>query len=636
MPSARFAITRRQTWALGLAVACAVGPPALSRMAPGVFEASKAGDLAYGGIWAAMAISLNLLMGYAGQISLGHGALVGVGAYTAGLLAGRYYLPAGIDFVVAAVVGGVIAFLVGLPALRLRGLYLAITTIGFTVLMENTVFRLHWLSRGSAGLTAPRPYIGSFGFIREADYLSIVLLVLLLLWLIDANVVRTRLGRAFHGIKENEEVAQSFGVDVARYKLLAFVLSGAMAGLAGALYGHFLGVVSSDTFGFQNVSLLLVALVVIGGLGSRAGVVAAAVIFSIIPRFFEVFTGWDLLIGSAALIYAVARHPGGLAEAIHEARTARAAKEAREGDDDDIEDASIPKLPDFGRPTGVPEHAPVAPGSALLVATDVKVRFGGLMAVDVASITVPAGKIVGLIGPNGAGKSTLFNAVSGFVSMESGAIQYRGQRIDGLPPHARAQLGIGRTFQHIGLARNLSVLENLLLAQHQLATYDIGSALAYLPAAGNREAELLQRSREILAALGFEDFADKPVKHLSGGQMRIVELACALSTGPELLMLDEPSAGMSPAAVENLAERLRDLRDELGRTVLLIEHHVPLVLDVCDEVYVLNFGQILASGPPAEVASREDVVSAYLGDDSFTAGGAAPRRRRRRNVEVPA
>jgi branched-chain amino acid transport system permease protein len=620
----KFTLTRRQAWAAGLALAFAILPPLLNRAVPGLFSDTLANTLAVGACWAAMALSLNLLMGYAGQISLGQGALVAVGAYTAALIAGRYYWPAGIGIVLAAVMGGLFAFVVGLPALRLKGLYLAITTIGFTILMENTVLRLRWLSRGSAGLVAPRPYFGDFGLIRDADMLALILVVVLGIWLIDANVVRTRLGRAFHGIKDNEQVAQSFGVDVARYKLLAFVLSGAIAGVAGGLNAHLIGVVTSETYGFDKVSILLVALVVIGGLGSRPGVVAAAVIFQVLPDWLEFFEGWDLILGAVGLIYAVARHPGGFAEAIHEARTAAAAKAARTATEDDADDGAMPKLPDFGRPSGLPERTPVPAGQPLLVATDVRVRFGGLVAVADASITVPAGKIVGLIGPNGAGKSTLFNAISGFVPAESANIAYRGQRIDSLPPHARAQLGIGRTFQHIGLARNLSVLDNLLLAQHQLADYDIGSALVYLPKAGNAEAELLERSRGILAALGFEAFADKPVKHLSGGQQRIVELACALSTGPELLMLDEPSAGMSPAAVENLAERLRDLRDELGRTVLLIEHHIPLVLDVCDEVYVLNFGEVLASGAPHEVAAREDVVSAYLGTTA-----PAPRRRRR-------
>jgi len=624
-------ITRRQLVTLAVAVGFVVVPPALWRMAPGVFTTARMGDLAYGGCWAAMALSLNLLMGYAGQISLGQGALIGVGGYTTALVTGRYYLPAGLGLVLAALMGGVVAFLVGLPALRVKGLYLAIVTIGFTVLMENTVFQLHWLSRGSGGLVTPAPYIRHFGLIHPADFLPLVLIAVLALWLIDANVGRTRLGRAFYGLKENEEVAQSFGVDVVRYKLLAFALSGAFAGVAGALYAHQGRVVNAGNFAFDKISLPLVALVVIGGLGSRAGVVAAAVVYSVLPSFLHFLRGWDLLVGAALLIYAVARHPGGFAQAVAEARGLRGARLARAGgaagDNGDGDDGTLPKLPDFGRPTG----GFVQPaGGVLLDVRDVRVRFGGLVAVDDASIAVPQGKIVGLIGPNGAGKSTLFNAIAGFVPMQHGAVRLKGERIDDLPPHARAQRGIGRTFQHIGLARNLTVLDNLLLAQHQLASYDVASALAFLPAAGNKEAELLARSNEILAALGFEGFASVPVKHLSGGQQRIVELACALATGPELLMLDEPSAGMSPAAVENLAERLRDLRDELGRTVLLIEHHIPLVMDVCDEVSVLNFGQVLASGTPDEVTAREDVVSAYLGSALPVPAAPTARRRRRR------
>jgi branched-chain amino acid transport system ATP-binding protein len=243
------------------------------------------------------------------------------------------------------------------------------------------------------------------------------------------------------------------------------------------------------------------------------------------------------------------------------------------------------------------------------------VRFGGLTAVDSASIAVPAGQIVGLIGPNGAGKSTLFNAVGGFVRPRAGRITFAGQDITELPPHQRAALGIGRTFQHGGLAANLSVLENLLLAQHPAATYNWGEALGYVGHAGSCEDELRRRSVEVIDALGFAEKTDVPVRNLSGGQQRIVELACALVTAPALLMLDEPSAGMAPAAVENLAQRLRELRDDLGRTVLLIEHHIPLVLDVCDTVYVLDAGRVIASGTPAEVAALPEVMTAYLGEE---------------------
>jgi branched-chain amino acid transport system ATP-binding protein len=241
------------------------------------------------------------------------------------------------------------------------------------------------------------------------------------------------------------------------------------------------------------------------------------------------------------------------------------------------------------------------------------VRFGGLQAVYEAGLSVPRGRIVGLIGPNGAGKTTMFNAISGLLRPDAGHVELLGRDVSDLPAHARARLGLGRSFQLIGLAKALSVTENLLLAQHVVARYGVASALTAVGASPRVERELRQRAADAIAALGFEQYADTPVQRLSHGQQRIVELGCVLVTAPELVMLDEPSAGMSPGAAENLAVRLRDIRDELGRTVLLIEHNIPLVLDVCDELYVLDAGQMLASGDPDEVIGRPEVVEAYLG-----------------------
>ncbi|MBV9291805.1 MAG: ABC transporter ATP-binding protein, partial [Frankiales bacterium] len=249
----------------------------------------------------------------------------------------------------------------------------------------------------------------------------------------------------------------------------------------------------------------------------------------------------------------------------------------------------------------------------VLEVSDITVRFGGLHAVDGASLTVPEGKIIGLIGPNGAGKSTLFNAVSGHVRIERGRVRYRGREIQSLRSDERARLGIARSFQQVGLAKDLTVRENLLLAQHQLAAYADVEALLMLPRAAHAERELAARADAAVAALGFEEMADKPVRNLSGGQQRIVEIACLLMTAPDLVLLDEPSAGMAPAAAESLATRLRDLRDALGRTVLLIEHNVPLVLDTCDYVYVLDAGQVIAEGEPREIAANQRVIDAYFG-----------------------
>jgi branched-chain amino acid transport system permease protein len=483
--------------------------------------------------------------------------------------------------------------------------------------MEESLFKWTAVSRGNAGLELPRPKIGSLVLIKNADYLVILVIALIGFWLFDQNVIRSKVGRAFHAIRSDESVAQAFGVDVSRYKLLAFAISGALAGVAGALDGHLVGFVNSQNFSFYppaSTSLLLVVIVVVGGLGSRVGVAMAGGLYAILPLVFQSLQDWQLIVGASLLILTVALHPTGIAGAIRESRERRAERRARRvhvGDDED--DAALPKLPALPRPADMPER-PATTARHLLEVQGVSVRFGGLHALEDVGFSVPRGKIVGLIGPNGAGKTTLFNVMSGFVRPDRGSVRFAGQEILGRRPSDRVRLGIGRTFQLIGLAKDLSVRENFLLAQHVVAGYPVASALAALPPAARVERELGGRAAGAIAALGFEEYAETPVRNLSHGQQRLVELGCALVTAPDLLLLDEPTAGMSPAATESLAERLREIRDEMGRTILLIEHHIPLVLDVCDEIVVLNFGKVLATGTTAELSTRPEVVGAYLGE----------------------
>jgi len=573
---------------------------------------------------AAAGLSLNLLMGHAGQISLGHGALLGVGAFTTGALTPATEL--GLPFVVAvpaaAIAGALVAFVIGVPALRLRGLYLAVVTIAFSYAMFESIFAAEQVGGGSAGIALPRPQVNTFLFSKEVDYLAILIGLFALLWLVDTNVTRTKIGRAFRAVRSDEAVAASFGVDVTRYKLLAFALSGAMAGIAGVMVGHLKLTVSSSVFGYER-SLLLVVVVVVGGLGSRVGVLVAAAFYAFYPIAMpELFgagvRGYDVIIGAALLVITMARNPGGLAGTIREQLEERRAGRERLADaaasgTDDADGSALPKLPNMPRPASLAGR-PEAHGNApVLEAKDVTVRFGGLVAVADASLTVPQGRIVGLIGPNGAGKTTLFNAISGLEVPESGRVHLLGHDVSNLGAAARCARGLGRTFQNIGLVKDLSVTDNLLLAQHTVAPYGIPAALGYAGSTGSVEDELHERAATAISGLGFERYANTPVGKLSIGQQRIVELGCVLVTAPELVMLDEPSAGMSPAAAENLAERLRDLRDELGRTVLLIEHNVPLVLDTCDELYVMAGGVIVANGAPDDVVRDPVVVDAYLG-----------------------
>jgi len=615
----RVAGGRRTNIAL-VAVALAILPPLTHRAMPKLLHGSDALVLSEGVALAVGALSLNLLLGYAGQISLGHAALLGVGAFTSGVLTGRHGWPMWLGIPAAAVLGSAVAFVLGLPALRLRGLYLAVVTLGFGFAVEQSIFRLHALTGGSAGVALPRRIDGFGGhtlLVGNPDFLAVALLVLVVLWLLDVNICRTKLGRAFQAIRQDEAVAQAAGVDVTRYKLGAFVLSGAFAGVAGAVYGHAIGFVNSETFDL-SLSLLLVIVVVVGGLGHRGAVIAVTLFFAVFPRWIHRLHGYDLVVGALALMLTVARHPGGLAGIAGEQAAARARRRARdknegESEEDEVEGAGkLPSMPALAAPAGLPRTSVVE--APLLEVRELSVRFGGLQAVRDASLSVPSGQVVGLIGPNGAGKTTLFNAVNGFVAAEAGIVRFAGRDLAGTPPHERARLGLARSFQLIGLAKDLTVRENFLLAHHQLATYGAAAALLYTGGAARTEAALDERAREAVAALGFERFLDTPARHLSHGQQRIVEIGCLLATSPKLLMLDEPSAGMSPAAAESLAVRLRELPERLGRTVLLIEHNLPLVLGVCDHLYVMHLGEVLASGAPEEVIRREDVARAYLGE----------------------
>ncbi len=565
--------------------------------------------------YAMAGISLNVLMGYAGQISLGQFAFVGAGAFTVGIVTSvdQLRLPWIVGVVLAAAAGALLAFLVGLPALRLRGLYLAVVTVSVAYAAWQSLFRIEVIGGGSAGKVIPKPYIGTSAITSDSGILVLAFLALILVWQVDVNLTRSRLGRAFQAVKADEAVAASFGIDVARYKLLAFSISGAMAGIGGAIYATALGTVTGGAFDYAR-SLLLVVIVIIGGLGSRWGVVTAAFFAVLLPDtlialFGSGFRGIDLILNAGLLMYTIARHPGGFAGAIEESREKRA---RRKGGEPPLP-PTRPSLPALTRPAGMPAVPHTRLGVPVLQAHDVSVRFGGLQAVDSASLRVDRGTIVGLMGPNGAGKTTMFNAITGALSPDSGRIELLGVDVSALPTHRRTALGMSRTFQLIGLAKGQSVYENLLIAQHLAAPYGVASALTGLGASRSYERDVRRRADEVLAGLGFGRYRDTMVGRLSHGQQRIVEIGCALVTSPELVMLDEPSAGMSPAAAEDLAATLRDMRDVLGRTVLLIEHNVPLVLDVSDELYVMDAGRVIANGEPVEVVTRPEVVTAYLG-----------------------
>ncbi len=253
---------------------------------------------------------------------------------------------------------------------------------------------------------------------------------------------------------------------------------------------------------------------------------------------------------------------------------------------------------------------------SVLEVRDLSIRFGGLQALQDLNLEVNEFEIVGLIGPNGAGKTTAFNCITGFYKADTGTVRYRGRDVTRLAPHRKAAMGFGRTFQNVGMVKSSTVLENLKTAQHARVSYDVAAGLVGLPSVGREERALRDKADAILELLGLEEFRDRRVGGLSYGTLKLLELGCALATEPDLLLLDEPSSGMGPEESHELGQRLIDLRKAFGLTMLLIEHHVPLVLTVCDHVYVLNFGRLLAEGRPSVIQTHPEVVAAYLGGEA--------------------
>jgi branched-chain amino acid transport system ATP-binding protein len=253
---------------------------------------------------------------------------------------------------------------------------------------------------------------------------------------------------------------------------------------------------------------------------------------------------------------------------------------------------------------------------SVLDVSDLSIRFGGLQALQDVSIQVNEFEIVGLIGPNGAGKTTAFNCITGFYKPDTGTVIYRGDDVTRVPPHKKAAMGFGRTFQNVGMVKSSTVLENLKTAQHARIEYDVSLGLLGALSVGREERDLAEKADAILELLGLEEVRNLRVGGLSYGTLKLLELGCALATEPDILLLDEPSSGMGPEEAHQLGERLIDLRQAFGLTMLLIEHHVPLVLSVCDHVYVLNFGRLLAEGPPSVIQTHPEVVAAYLGGEA--------------------
>lgn len=622
-------------------------------------------SMANAAAYAVLALGLNIVVGFAGLLDLGYAAFFAIGAYTYGILTSFQLQPewstfwepfrlvglvskmaaeSGSGSVVhftlsfwlalpfAAMFAAFWGVLFGFPTLRLRGDYLAIVTLGFGEIVPIVVRNWSSLTNGAAGLNgvaAPRLFGWSFG-VDSTPYYYVAMCLVALLIFVSIRLRDSRIGRAWMAIREDEIAAAAMGVDRTKFKLLAFAIGAAFGGMTGVFYVAKLQTATPEMFGFP-VSVMILVMIVFGGIGSVWGVVVGAFFLQLLQSWWlEDLTGWlnafghllgnrwleridlvpsiELIFGFILVGMMLFRRQGLIPATRPQAALTfdQQHAEVRRGGFDDL------KLQGLG--------GDVRTGVAALEIRGVTVRFGGLTALNNVDITVPNGGVVAVIGPNGSGKSTLFNVITGLVETASGSIRFHGEEIMHLPPHEILAKGVARTFQNLRLFPNLTVMENALIGQHaRLATGVFGAIIRPL-ATRMEETAARDWAGEIFSIFGnrLTPRAGQMVSGLSYANRRRVEIARALASRPRILLLDEPTAGMNPAETLELAEQIKSL-NALGLTVLLIEHKLDVVTTLADTVYVLDHGDVIAHGTPAEVRRNEEVLRAYLGRNAQAA-----------------
>ncbi|MFO1159192.1 MAG: branched-chain amino acid ABC transporter ATP-binding protein/permease [Reyranellaceae bacterium] len=555
-----------------------------------------------------VAIGLNLLNGYGGQVSLGHGALVAIGAYTVALAMVDHHWSFWPAALLAMAAASIVGAIMALPAFRLSTWYFALITLGFAEVVGGLLTEWRELTHGFAGVVGiPKPVILGHSLSSfDLYWLALSLVILAIAGV--ANLLGSRFGRALVAVRDNPVAATASGVSQVSIKMLAFVASAAMAGLAGALFAVQKTVVTPDDF-TADFSIFFLLMVVLGGAGRLWGPVVGAVVFFLVPELLTALQSWRMLIYGVALLLLMLYAPHGLVGAIEVGWKRLRAR---------LGLSNLPPAPHLGG-----SEAAIQPikGVALSV-RDVEKRFGGVAALAGVSLDVPAGTTHAIVGPNGSGKTTLLNMISGFYPVDRGDIQVDGRSVIGIASHRIARNGVGRTFQTPRMMPELSVLDNALLGAFPAERQGVAASTLRLPQARREQTASLGDAMRYLEFVGLGERAMEPAGELPHGQQRLAEIARALVGRPRLLLLDEPAAGLSLAELDRLAELVTAI-GRLGTTIVIVEHHLELVANICSSVTVLERGAVLASGTPAEVFSHDAVIAAYMGSQTRVAGAVA-------------
>lgn len=574
------------------------------------------------GIAIIMAVSLNLTTGLLGQLALGHAGFMSIGAYTAALITKtmsgtNFALSLPVGLIAGGLVAALFGMLIGMPALRLKGDYLAIITLGFGEIIRVIVENLS-ITGGAGGLSRITRMSRAFSSdtnVSSAIQFSIVFWIMVIIITSIYTLGRSRHGRAIISIRENEVAAESTGIPTTYYKLFAFTLAAFFAGIAGGLYAHQIGMLSPKTFGF-NKSIEYLVMVVLGGMGSITGSIISSAVLVALPEFLRGFSEWRLVIYSTLLIVMMLFRPSGLMgtrEFSLMNTWDTAARWIKKSLGIKKRQAKMPYTP----------HYDVWEDSVVLEIKNLGIRFGGLIAAEGINLTLRNNEIIGLIGPNGAGKTTVFNMLTGVYAPTDGEIILLSKSINGMPTHDITKNGIARTFQNIRLFKSMTVLENIKVAFHTRMQYSPLSGIVRGSSYQTEEMGIDIRARELLRVFDMEDVADTQADSLPYGQQRKLEICRALACNPKVLLLDEPAAGMNPIETAELMATIKIIRNQFSVAILLIEHDMKLVMGICERIYVLNYGRVIAHGSPAEIGKNPEVIAAYLGTpDRESEGGA--------------
>jgi branched-chain amino acid transport system permease protein len=558
--------------------------------------------LALIGINTLLAQSMNIVGGYAGQISLGQAGIFAAGAYGSAVLSTKYLWPVWLSIPAGVAISMVVGLLVALPAERVREFYLGMVTLAFGIIAFEVLQYWTPVTGGFMGLSnIPSPILKSltlFGLpINLSAYCAIIVGLLAAFTLLKRNLIRSYVGRAFVGVEGSDLAAASLGIRPGRTKHLAYVVSAAWAGLAGALYAHLTAYISPDSFNlWASVAILVMA--IFGGLRTFIGPFLGAAFFTLLPEFTQGLKEYQLLAYGAILMLSYIFLPQGLAGLL-KSRTAYIRHDRPAESQSSKSDAAS------GRMT------PAADAPAIEVRNLTK-RFGGLVALGGVSFKVKTGSIHGLIGPNGSGKSTLVNCVTGIYEPSAGEVYCGSSRIDGIAPYRMVEFGIARTFQNPMMFAEMTVRESVLTGAH--SRFRAGVVRSMLGVSGaDEEGRLVAQADAIIDEVGLGSYRNELASTLPYGQKRMLDLARSLATEPRILILDEPAAGLSEAELQQLAHLLRRLH-AAGMTVLLIEHHLDFLFNLVDFVTVLDHGEVIFDGAPRDARRDARVIEAYLGN----------------------